>query len=376
MGVDPATEGANADPATEAVIAEVMEGFHEAFEAMASRRAQRLGALSRAESLALIAGRKPQWRVAGIISTDDYGVVAGWKSVGKTFALIDLGVGVSLGTPWFGRFETERARVLLLTSEDSRARLWRRADAIARFAGHEPGELEGWLFIHPLAFSVPNDLPRLRAELEADEPGLVILDPAYRYMGGVRAQLFDMGAALTPLQETCSAVGAPLIVGHHYNRRDSTNREERISGAGLLEWARVVITMEAAPRRDNDPDVTLSVEATGNSIDPLTFRIRRRVEALDDSPDPELRYEVEVLAEGAEAQAARFATAAERVLAVLPLHVEDALTTRDIGDLVAHDATGKGLKADTIRRVLNRDLAGEVDSIKTGGHYGARWWRS
>jgi hypothetical protein len=336
-------------------------------------RSHRLGALSRNDSLALIASRPPSWRVSGILSTDDYGVLAGPKGVGKTFAMLDLAVAVALGRPWFGRFETERAPVLVFTSEDSRARLWRRADAIARAGSCDPDELEGWLFIHPLAFSAVTDLSRLEAELAALEPGLAMLDPAYRYMNGVRAQLFDMGAVLTPLQEACMAAGAPLLVGHHYNRREGANREERISGAGLLEWARVVITVEAPPRRDEDPDVVLSFEITGNAIDPVSFRVRRRVLALDDSPNPELSYEVEVLAEGADARATRYLRAADRVRAVLPSKIESALSVTEIGDLVAHDATGKGgLKHDTIRQALNRDLDGEVDRI--GDHRDKRWW--
>jgi hypothetical protein len=339
-----------------------------------ARQARLLGALSRADSLALIAEHEPEWRVRGILSTDDYGVLAGPKGVGKTFALIDLAVGVALGEPWFGRFETVRARALLLTSEDSRARLWRRADAVARAMGRDPAELEGSLYIHPLSFSVATDLPRLEAELGAVEPGLVLLDPAYRYMNGVRAQLFDMGAVLTPLQETCREADTPLLIGHHFNRQDGKAREERISGAGLLEWARLVVTVTAPARRDEDPDVVVTFELTGNSIDPLTFRVRRRVLALDDSPNPEISYSAEVIAEGVEAVSSRYLTAAERVLAVLPPFAEDALTVREIGDLVAHDATGNGgMRHDTIRVALNRDLEGKADRIGEGRD--VRWWR-
>jgi hypothetical protein len=43
-------------------------------------------------------------------------------------------------TAWFGRFPTDRACVLVLTSEDSEARRWRRVDAIARAVGREPAE--------------------------------------------------------------------------------------------------------------------------------------------------------------------------------------------------------------------------------------------
>src|SRR5688500_5438417 len=106
-------------------------------------------------------------------------------------------------------------------------------------------------------------------DLEAVEPGLVLLDPAYKYLAGAKpSSLFDMGAALTPLQVLCGSFSATLLVGHHYNRSNGREREGRISGAGLLEWARVVITAEAPARRGEDPAVVVTFEVTGNSLDP------------------------------------------------------------------------------------------------------------
>jgi hypothetical protein len=331
-----------------------------------------LGALSRVAALERIASRDSSWRVKGIMTSDDYGVLAGPKGVGKTFALLDLGVSVALGNPWFGRFETEQARVLVLTSEDPEPRLWQRIDAIARARGRDPGELEGELFVHPIPFNAITDAPRLEAELGAVQPGLVLLDPAYKYLVGAKASsLFDMGAALTPLQVMCTEAGSTLLVGHHYNRQQGRAREERISGAGLLEWARVVITADGMPRRGACEMAYLTFEITGNSLDPLTFNLRRGVVALDETPNPELSYSVEVIAEGNEAVAARYLTAGDRVYAVLPDTPEDAVTVKVIGDRLVADDTGKGpMKADTIRKALNRDLEGKVDVLE------GRWWRS
>lgn len=180
-----------------------------------------------------------------------------------------------------------------------------------------------------------------------------------------------MGAALTPLQVMCTEAEAALLVGHHYNRQQGRGREERISGAGLLEWARLVITAEARVRRAEDESVSVTFEITGNSVDPITFTIRRSVVALDETPNPQLSYSVEVTAEGAEAVAARFATAADRVLAVLPDTPEEGLTVKEIGDLVAPDGP---LKAETIRKALVR-LEDQVDSLGKDGAAKV-WWRS
>jgi AAA domain len=361
--------GAGAVGATDSLA--VRSRFAEVREESLSNR---LGALSRTESLELIAQHRPDWRVTGILATDDYGVLAGPKGVGKTYALIDLAVAVALGESWFGRFPTNRAKVLLLTSEDSRAKLWRRADAVARPLNRDPGELEGWLFIHPFSFSAVGELDRLRAELAAIEPGLVLLDPAYRYMGGVKAQLFDMGAVLTPLQEACAKSGAPLVVGHHYNKQEGRLRGDRLSGSGLYEWARVLITMEAPALQVGQESVTATVEITGNSLETVMVTLRRSVVALDESPNPELAYAVEVLAEGEQAARVRLQTASDRVYAVLP-EAPESLTIQEIGDAVANDSTGKGgLKASTIRSSLNRDLKGQVDSMSDAGQP-TRWWR-
>jgi AAA domain len=340
-----------------------------------------LDAVSRAAALERIASRSTEWRVVDVMASDDYGVLAGPKGAGKTLALEDLAVSVSLGESWLGRFSTTQARVLLLTCEDPEGRTWSRIEAICRSKGRDPAELEGWLFVHPDPFNAVGGVSLLQAEIAETLPGLVVIDPAYKYLDGTRAQLFDMGPVLTPLQVTCTHAGASLLVGHHYNRREGVGRAERISGAGILEWARVVITLEASLSRDEATALTL--EITGNSVAPVVLNLRRSVVALDAGPNPELSYSVEVLAEGTEAVTARYATAADRVLAVLPfmgapgddlgqgLDEGERLTVKAIGDLLAADSTGKGpLKADTIRKALNRDLKDRVDS------FDGAWWRT
>jgi hypothetical protein len=336
-----------------------------------------LGALTRSDALARIASHPPVWRVAGMISSDDYGVLAGPKGVGKTFALLDLGVSVALGEPWFGRFDTEQAKVLILTSEDSEARLWSRIDAITTSRGRSPEEVESLLHVHPAPFNAIGDLGQLRSELEAIEPDLVLLDPAYKYLVGAKPNmLFDMGGALTPLQARCTEAGAALLIGHHYNRREGVDREERISGAGLLEWSRVLITMVAPPRRGESPDVVATFEVSGNSIDPVVFRVRRRVEARGEGPNPPLVYSAEVIAEGEEARRARFRPAGERILATLPDSMEEALLVQEIGDRVAHDETGLGgIKHDNIRARLN-DLRKDGKADAWGEQDQRRWWRT
>jgi hypothetical protein len=328
---------------------------------------RRLHALSRHAALEILAANPPAWLVDRILSTADYAVLAGAKGAGKTWAICDLAASVALGEPWLAHFDVSPARVLLLSAEDGMARLWRRLDAVARARGRDPAELEGRLYVHPASFDAASGLHLLENEIDELRPGLVAVDPAYRYMPRVRAQLFDMGAVLDPLGEACTSRGACLVVGHHYNRRADAPREERLSGAGLLEWCRVLITLEATA----GPEAVCTLEISGNSIASTVVRYVRRVEATSDGPAPELSYAVEILAAGNEARRAMFQTAAERVLAVLPADPAEGKTIREIGDEVA--ASGGPLKRSTIEKVLHRDLEGQVDS---DGGRPARWWRA
>jgi hypothetical protein len=174
-----------------------------------------LGALSRADSCKLIDAEPTTWVVEGIIRSTDYGAFIGPKGAGKSWALDDLGVSVALGESWLGRFPTTRARVLVLTCEESLGQTWKRLDAITRSKGRDPTEVENQLFVHPVPFSVIRNLDQLRVELarfsevgDSLAIGLVVLDPAYKYLGGANMRdLFAMGDVLTALQVGLSGTG-------------------------------------------------------------------------------------------------------------------------------------------------------------------------
>ena len=51
-----------------------------------------LGALSRTAALERVASTKIEWRIEGVLSSVDYGTLAGSKGVGKSLALGDMAV--------------------------------------------------------------------------------------------------------------------------------------------------------------------------------------------------------------------------------------------------------------------------------------------
>ena len=337
-----------------------------------------LQALSRTDAWERINKTPATWVVEGIIRSTDYGCLVGPKGAGKTLAELDMAVSVALGEPWFGRFPTTPGKVLVLTCEDSEGQTWQRLDAIARSKGRDPDELEGWVYVHPIPFSVLTDLEKLRVELGTFEDiALVVLDPAYKYMAGANTRaIFDMGAVLTPLQVVCQERGAALVVGHHYNRREGAAREERVSGAGLHEWGRYLITVEERGNPTDDDVRTVRLEITGNSMPDVGLTLRRAVVPLDDSPNPELSYYVEVVSEGLEDVGQPW-TAERRVLALLPTDPAYGLRVAEVQEATMNDESGLSpLKMDTVGRTLRRlreDTKADTDSqVGSAG----RWWRT
>jgi DNA-directed RNA polymerase specialized sigma24 family protein len=341
---------------------------------LAAEARPRLFALSREAAYERINATPATWLIDGIMSSVDYGALVGPKGVGKSLALEDLAVSIALGDAWFGRFPTSQGRALILTCEEHEGRTWKRLDAIAASKGRDPDELEGWVHVHPIPFSAIDDVDLLDAEVEAVGPALTVLDPAYKYLAGAKSNLiFDMGAVLTPLQVACQRHGSALFVGHHYNRKEGAGRQERVAGAGILEWARLLVTIELRDKLAEADKVR--VDVSGNSIGDTGFDVARSVVALDESANPDLSYHVEVTAEGAEQKAEPW-TARRRVLALLPTDQTKAMTKAEVQDATVDDASGlRPLRTETVKKALQElHREGEVDAIEAVGQ-ASLWWR-
>jgi AAA domain len=245
----------------------------------------------------------PSWLVAGLWPADAYGVLAAESKAGKTWAILDLAVSVACGRPWLGRFACPPRPALVFLGEGGERAIVRRLRAVCAHKQLDPATLAGRL---RLCFRVPKlrsgeDLAAVEAELHAFPAGLVVVDPLYLAAAGAQAaSLFDMGAALEPIQAICQRAGAALVVVHHWNHTGQGTGPSRMSGAGAVEWGRVLGSI-AVRNRSVEPDTTasnvlLAAEFVGGEIPEQRFGLRRRVwaEDPDDLASP-LHYEASVL---------------------------------------------------------------------------------
>lgn len=84
----------------------------------------------------------------GMLARGRVGMLTAEGGAGKTAALIQLGMCVLTGKPWFGHFHTpapwgaESGKVCLLLAEEDRDEVWRRAHAIGTAMQLSPDEIE------------------------------------------------------------------------------------------------------------------------------------------------------------------------------------------------------------------------------------------
>lgn len=320
--------------------------------------------LLRIESVAELAARvdaapPPRWLVRNLIVSGTYGGFAAEDTSGKSLAALDLAVNVAAGGKWLDRYEVDDpGPVLMFLGEGDDRETMRRGRAIAAHYGHT---------FEALPLRISHRVPKLtnelhiayvRAELEAHPARLVVLDPLYLAITGVKTStLNEVGGALEPIQHACQDHGATLWIAHHWNKTGTGTDRHRATGAGFPEWCRVVgsVNVAATTKVGTASVVTLEWDIVGNGIPGERFKVRRKVWADDptDLSSP-LHYELHDVDQSAEPDDG-YSPAQRRVLAILHA-AEEPLDVKAIGDLVAKDGTDMPLRKRTIQDAL-RTLA-------------------
>lgn len=259
----------------------------------------RLGVFTVREMLAAEAEAPvPRFLVDPFLQSDDYGTYAALPKVGKTWFASDLAFSGATGTPLFGALVVPEIDVLMFAGEGGRRRVLRRLDAIARSRGIELEDVRR-LRVSLKAPVVGDEETRrlLSEELEAHPADLIIGEPFYLMGRGVgRGQLNEIGAVLGACQEIAQDASSALLLGDHWNKGGVGIGADRITGAGMQEWSRVMINgIVEDSRLDLDTrstTVDIRWDVSGEMPE-YGFKIRRTVRPEDPlDPSSRLIYEV------------------------------------------------------------------------------------
>lgn len=325
-----------------------------------------LGVRTMAELVAEVDGAKPvPWLLRGIFPGDAYGAMAAEKKAGKTWLVLDLAVAVAAGGAWLDRFQVDApGPVLVFLGEGGTRKMLRRIRAVAAHKGI--GDVRA-LPLH-LAFRVPHltkqdHLSELYRLVEELRPVLVIIDPLYLAARGAEtSSLTAMGEVLEQVQLACQKHGAAALVVHHWNKTGTGKGADRMSGAGLAEWGRVLVSVEKKSTRPGPEPastrVSLMLTIEGDEVADQELNIIRDVWADDaDDLDSTLHYGVRVAdadTGSVQEDGPKMSKGRRRLFEVLKAHPGKWMTVAEIGDAMALD----GSDIAPLKRQTINDYAG------------------
>lgn len=311
----------------------------------------------------------------GLLPRGKAGIIASEGGIGKTSALVELGICVVTGRPWLGYYlvpPTVTGSVLLLLAEedadDAHRRIWTTAEAL-RLSDAERAECAARLFAIPLA-GVPVALTavsgaglvetrlaralrdRLVRNAGPDGWALVGLDPLSRFAGGdIEASNEAATRYVQVLESLASVPGHPsVLVSAHSSKVARRQGQADVRGVtGLSDAARWVATL----RREDD-EVIFAVTKSNYSLPCPPLRLRWHDGMLVAVSGAEI---LEAAHATRAAQDAELDDEVRRVVAVLAR--EGTMTSRDA---IAHAA---GLRLARGRAAI--DLAIARGLVKPSG---------
>jgi len=191
---------------------------------------------------------KPPEIVHGILHQGSKMVIGGGSKSFKTFTLLDLGVSVATGMPWWA-FQTTQGRVLYINFEIQDAFFKSRLTdvCVAKECQLKDGQLCYW-GLRGKAADLSVLMQQIIATLKDGGYSVIIIDPIYKGLGPRdENRAGDIASLLNEVEALAIETGAAVVFGHHFSKGNQSAKDsiDRIGGSGV--FAR-------EPRYDPDDD--------------------------------------------------------------------------------------------------------------------------
>jgi len=169
-----------------------------------------------------------------------YGVIAGEKKSLKTYLALAIALGVAAGLPVLDHFGCrKRAHVHIYVGEGGQVPYQRRLQRIAKAYGVNLADLPITVSFETAPLDGSRFLDTLRRDINELSPALVIVDPLYAFHSTKvnASNLYERGVMLNMASSVAADAGVSLLIVDHFNKSGSGTGLERISQAGMGEWA-------------------------------------------------------------------------------------------------------------------------------------------
>lgn len=177
--------------------------------------------------------------IDGVMRRGDKMCVAGPSKSYKSFALIQLAIGMACGTRWFG-WDCKRGRVLYinceLRGESFRKRVWEVADKMPGANRALIAEnLDVWNMrgrTQPLQTSKDHIID----QAESRKYDVVILDPIYKLFAGDENSAEEVSDFMLAMDELAMRLHASIVYCHHHSKgaKGGISAQDRFSGSGVF----------------------------------------------------------------------------------------------------------------------------------------------
>lgn len=181
-----------------------------------------------------------EWVVKSLLVRPTYGVIAGEKKSLKTYLALAIALGVAAGAPVLDHFGCRKpAHVHIYVGEGGQVPYQRRLQRIAKAYGVNLADLPITVSFETAPLDGSRFLDTLRRDIQELNPALVIVDPLYAFHSTKvnASNLYERGAMLNMASGVAADAEVSLLIVDHFNKSGSGTGLERISQAGMGEWA-------------------------------------------------------------------------------------------------------------------------------------------
>ncbi len=180
--------------------------------------------------------QRPPEVVKGALFQGGKLVYGGPSKAFKSWTLLDMCIGVSMGANWLG-FETAQGRSLYVNLELIEYSVQQRIKAITSSrAASVPDALHVWN-LRGRARPLPELLGELKSQIKGEGFSLIVIDPIYKCLQG-RAEndTGDIGTMLGEIEAVALETGAAVAFGAHFAKGNAAGKVsmDRISGSGVF----------------------------------------------------------------------------------------------------------------------------------------------
>jgi hypothetical protein len=178
---------------------------------------------------------KPQppieWVIDSLFSVGSVSLVVGEGGCGKTYAMIDAAVSVTMGQKWLD-FETQKNVTLVIDEESGNRRIARRFAEVLRGHGAQGGESVGYITMASLNLLDEKDIDEFQNLIVGIGARFVVIDALADVMpNGDENSVKDVQPVFHALRVIANESQAAIVVIHHSNKVGSYRGSTALKGA-------------------------------------------------------------------------------------------------------------------------------------------------